>query len=170
MDTFLYIVIAVAIMAYQIYNEKKKKEQKGNAVNRPPLPRVDPNEQLHKEFSQMFGFSSIVNDLEETHGEESEEDIYAPVEIAKPSVPLAERKKYMGETLSTMASEAKAYNVDVPINKTHAETTQLLSDIYDSSEISDFNSQEESVENLDKDFDPRLFILYSEIAQPKFKD
>ena len=82
-------------------------------------------------------------------------------------------EKYKPEIVSTETLGAEAYNVDVPINKTEAETTQLLHDIYDNSAIYsdeiDGQSNKER-EKEDKDFDPKLFILYSEIAQPKFKD
>ncbi|MFA6769991.1 MAG: hypothetical protein WCR71_02340 [Bacteroidales bacterium] len=180
MDTFLYIVIAVAIMAYQIYNEKKKKEQKKDAINRPPVKRVDPNEELQRDLSQMFGSLSGIPIFEDDESGELNQEFESdphdfisdmPASKAAPVKPV--REKYKPEIVSTETLGAEAYNVDVPINKTEAETTQLLHDIYDNSAIYsdeiDGQSNKER-EKEDKDFDPKLFILYSEIAQPKFKD
>lgn len=147
MDTVLYIVVAVAIMAYQIYNEKNKKEKekelKKEAINMPSVAQLDPNEELEQDLASMF----------------------------KPSTSVNEKLKPKIEPESTLISQA--YNVDVPINKTDAEIKQLLNDIYESSQITNFDSSEKDNKELeiqDEEFNPRLFILYSEIAQPKFMD
>ena len=249
MDTFLYIVVAIGIMAYQIYNEKNKKEQRANTasrppVNRPPVKRVDPNEELNRDLAQMFGSLSAVNGLEDEDEDELDQEQYIASEqeyknashqyqsvdsqqnrglasqyqglasqnhrlasqnqglssqnrglaseyhglaseyhgLASDSrsiesqlydVPLQARRKYEPEIVPTETLGAEAYNVDVPVNKTDAETTQLLLDIYDSSEISGHDSDGNSQKKSDlkvKSFDPRLFILYSEIARPKYLD
>lgn len=199
MDTFLYIVVAIGIMAYQIYNEKNKKEQRQNSVNKPPVKRIDPNEELHKDLARMFGSLSMVDGLED---EELEEQLYptkqgykditsqqaqrepealhqglsshhqhSMAQNQEPQTPI--RRKYEPEIVPTETLGQEAYNVDVPINKTDAETKQLLQDIYDSSEISGFDTSDQSQKIIDfkgKGFDPRLFILYSEIAKPKYLD
>ncbi len=213
MDTFLYIVVAIGIMAYQIYNEKNKKEQRQNSVNKPPVKRIDPNEELHKDLARMFGSLSMVDGLED---EELEEQLYptkqgykdiasqqaqrepealhqglasehqglaaqyqelsshhqhSMAQNQEPQTPI--RRKYEPEIVPTETLGKEAYNVDVPVNKTDAETKQLLQDIYDSSEISGFDSSDQSQKAIDfkgKGFDPRLFILYSEIARPKYLD
>lgn len=199
MDTFLYIVVAIGIMAYQIYNEKNKKEQRQNSVNKPPVKRIDPNEELHKDLARMFGSLSMVDGLED---EELEEQLYptkqgykditsqqaqrepealhqglsshhqhSMAQNQEPPTPI--RRKYEPEIVPTETLGQEAYNVDVPINKTDAETKQLLQDIYDSSEISGFDTSDQSQKIIDfkgKGFDPRLFILYSEIAKPKYLD
>jgi len=195
METFLYIVVAIAIMAYQIYNEKNKKEQRKNAVNRPPVKRIDPNEELHKDLTQMFGSLSGVNGLEDdSKSTESDKNLKyvksVPSDFTSRHKDIASqefrktqltgnnnksqvKEKYMPDIVPMETLEAQAYNIDVPINKTEAETTQLLKDIYNSSEISGFDSGDGSHKKLDiksEDFDPRLFILYSEIAKPKFID
>ncbi|MFA5641917.1 MAG: hypothetical protein WCR61_00240 [Bacteroidales bacterium] len=147
MDTILYIVIAVAIMAYQIYNEKKKKEKeqglKKEAVNEPSVARLDPNEELEKDLASMF----------------------------KPITSEDEKLKPKIDPEPTLDSQA--YNVDITTNKTDAENKQLLNDIYESSQITNFDSSDKDNKELeiqDEEFNPRLFILYSEIARPKFMD
>ena len=180
METFLYIVAAIAIMAYQIYNEKNKKEQRKNAVNRPPERQIDPNEELHRDLTQMFG--SLPQDLKDvetvpkdftTRNKDIASQEFKKTKITGDSNKSQVREKYMPEIVPMETLEAEAYDIDVPINKTDAETTQLLKDIYNSSEISGFDSGDRSHikhENKSKDFDPRLFILYSEIAKPKYID
>lgn len=202
MDTFLYIVVAIGIMAYQIYNEKNKKEQRQNSVNKPPVKRIDPNEELHKDLARMFGSLSMVDGLEDEEELELEEQLYptkqgykdiasqqaqrepealhqglsshhqhSMAQNQEPQTPI--RRKYEPEIVPTETLGQEAYNVDVPINKTDAETKQLLQDIYDSSEISGFDTSDQSQKIIDfkgKGFDPRLFILYSEIAKPKYLD
>lgn len=146
MDTILYIVIAVAIMAYQVYSEKNKKEQKKRVVNQPPVPQVDSNEELDSELATMFDSLSN-NGSEEVGGKH--------------------------KATSNDKIEAQAYNIDVPVNKSDEENRQLLKDIYDSDQITNFdsNKQGDSESEMEAEkFDPRLFILYSEIAKPKFMD
>lgn len=210
MDTFLYIVIAIAILVYQIYNDKKKKEQRNNAVNRPsvnrpPVQRIDPNEELHRDLAQMFGSFAMRDHLEDDSEFNEQQDVdFDEIDnrveqqdsllqqqdsllqqhdnllqqhdnllkqhdfAAHSYIAEKSQKDKPAETLGN-----HAYNVAVPVNKTDAETTQLLQEIYDSPEISNFGIGQEPYNELNnkvKSFDPRLFILYSEIAQPKYRD
>lgn len=204
MDTFLYIVIAIAIMAYQIYNENKKKEQKKNAASNSPSRRVDTNQGYKSEFAHMFDSLSSINGLEDDElQDESDSHLKyvksVPTDFSSPYHNLGVkqnatniierdnkaierenraqgRKKQMPEIMpkeSLETSEARAYNIDVPINKTDAQTKQLLDDIYDSSEISSHSFEQKSQNKTSvfgEGFDPRLFILYSAIVNPKFRD
>ncbi len=136
MDTIIYLVLAVAIILFQVYSEKKKKELK--------------NAQQYSEE----------NDLHEEAEPEHDMFDWDETDINQPEV---EKRKVVAPAAVDINHpiSADAYDVD------------NSGAIYESTEISDFENKEgRKVETspLSAGFDPKLFIIYSQIAEPKFRD
>lgn len=184
-SSIITILIAVAIIGFQIYSEKKKRENaKARAMGIQPQQRQedDPREKLRREISSLF--AGVVPeeedeaesydgyDYEQDNGQTSNslysedpfESIVNKTEAPKVVAPLDILPKYEGESFlnkSTVDGIAKSEQFDV------------TGDIYDSKAISEHNYSEESAKPLaalGKSFDPRLFIIYSELANPKFRE
>ena len=184
-SSIITILIAVAIIGFQIYSEKKKKENaKARAMGIQPQQHTeeDPREKLRREISSLF--TGVVPQEEEEdesydgynydqendqtpnslYSEDPFESIVNKTEAPKTVAPLDIIHKYEGESFlnkSTVDGIAKSEQIDV------------TGDIYDSKAISEHNYTEEAAKPIaafGKNFDPRLFIIYSELANPKFRD
>lgn len=184
-SSIITILIAVAIIGFQIYSEKKKKENaKARAMGIQPQQHTeeDPREKLRREISSLF--AGVVPEEEEEdesydgydydqdndqtsnslYSEDPFESIVNKTEAPKTVAPLDIIPKYEGESFlnkSTVDGRAKSEQIDV------------TGDIYDSKAISEHNYTEEAAKPIaafGKNFDPRLFIIYSELANPKFRD
>jgi hypothetical protein len=170
MDTILYIVIGIAVMAFQIYSEKKKKEQQAAARQKKSSTQVSATtaEPIREPLPQNpFSFvSSSLTDEEQS--EDPFEFYYEDFEEGSISAPVVDEVKveeakplsYSKQTVQSILDEQSANS------KTEGE------DIYSSDEISGdkYNESGLPTDLLKDKFDPRLFILYSELAAPKFRD
>ena len=181
-SSIITILIAVAIIGFQIYSEKKKKENaKARAMGVQPQQKAedDPREVLRREISSLFtgGVPEEEDrydnyDMEEDFDQESPslysedpfDSIINKTEAPKIGYHLDIPPKYEGESIlqnNMMEGRAKSEQIDV------------TGDIYDSKAISEHNYTEEYVKPISafgKDFDPRLFIIYSELATPKYRE
>jgi hypothetical protein len=182
-SSIITILIAVAIIGYQIYSEKKKRENaKARAMGIQPQQHEedDPREKLRREISSLF--AGVVPeeedhynayDMEEEDSDETSDSLYSEdpfdsiinkTEAPKTAVHLDIIPKIEGESIlqnNMMEGRAKSEQIDV------------TGDIYDSKAISEHNYTQEYVKPVSvfgKDFDPRLFIIYSELATPKYRE
>lgn len=174
-STIITILIAIAIMGFQIYNEKKKKENaRARSAGITPQSE-DPHEKLRRELSSLF--AGIVPE------EETEYEPYlqpldtAPdsVDVISPEDPFESISKKQNIPLDTVpANEGESLTMGTFNHKiAKSEQEDVTGDIYDSKAISAHEigeSPEKKGGITDKDFNPRLFILYSEIAAPKFRE
>ncbi len=161
MDTILYIVIAIAIMAFQVYNEKKKKESQNASPARKGMPQVQHEEESElSAFEKLFGLE-IPESARATVAQEILPDEFESEEVLQE-----------GRGMTTPPKKQEIQTIQSVIDR-QAEATKLAGDdLYSSSEISGdkFNNQEDEALAIKQEFNPKLFILYSEIAKPKFLD
>ena len=143
MDTIIYLVLAVAVILFQVFSEKKKKELQKAQKYSDIKPGYDHDDSVEEDEEEMFDWS-FSETVEET--QKSEE-----------IVPKSAHQKAAEKLLQT----ADAYEVD------------NSGSVYESPEISDFENKEgRKTESspLAEGFDPKLFVIYSQIAEPKFRD
>jgi preprotein translocase subunit YajC len=161
MDTILYIVIAIAIMAFQVYNEKKKKESQNTSPARRGMPQVQQDAESElSAFEKLFGLE-IPDSARATVAQEILPDEFESEEVLNEGGGMGKPAKI--EEKQTIQSVIDG----------QAKATKLAGDdLYSSSEISGdkFNNQEDEALAIKQEFNPKLFILYSEIAKPKFLD
>jgi hypothetical protein len=170
MDTILYIVIGIAVMAFQIYSEKKKKEQQAAARQRKPSTQsyATPTEPKREPVSQN-PFSFVASSLiDEEHSENPFEFYYEELDEGSISAPVADEVKIEEVKPSTFSK----HTVQSILDEQSANSKSEVEDIYSSDEISGdkYNESGLSIDLLKEKFDPRLFILYSVLAAPKFRD
>jgi hypothetical protein len=162
-STIISILAAVAIMAYQIFSEKKKRERKAAMKSNPSYETKGYEEKPKNSISALF--ADILEDDERDRKEFDYdfEDPYASITShrAEP-IPVA------------VKSESKIdYVPVVPLQSFEPLVDNTPRDIYDSAEISDHDYESESAlsEGVFKGgFNPAMLIIYSEIAAPKFRD
>ena len=152
-STIISILAAVAIMAYQVFSEKKKRERKAALSGEKPKNSISAlfadilqeDERDRKEYDYEFDdpYTSITSQRVET-------------------IPVA------------FKSESKIEPLPVtPLQTYEPLVDSTPRDIYDSAEIADHDYEKESKLSqgvFKGGFDPAQFIIYSEIATPKFRD
>ena len=173
-STIISILIAVAIVIFQGYSDKKKKERKRAAsagessVKEEKLSISSLFEEIMRDEIPSFKKTEYQDPYESI----MEESIEYPVkkepvaEVVVPETPpvyISEEVKEYKYSESAIEDEGSysLYDSEVP------------DDIYDSKEISEHSYSEESARKanlLENGFDPRLFIIYSSLATPKYLD
>jgi hypothetical protein len=160
-STIISILAAVAIMAYQIFSEKKKRERKAAMKSNPSYETGGYEEKPKNSISALF--ADILEDDERDHKDFDFEDPYDSITSHRVE-PIP----------AVVKSESKIEYVPIipPISfEPLADTTPR--DIYDSAEIADHDYESESALSdgvFKGGFDPAMLIIYSEIAAPKFRD
>lgn len=161
-STIITILIAIAVIAFQVFGEKKKKEMQRQRQNRsanpdfsPEVPR-DPREELRRDLESLFGSSTTIFEDEEQEPHHSMLDTADnPLDSLPP-----ETQEYSFQP-TALEQRAKSEQVDV------------TGDLYTSSEISGYEDtaqEEHKLTITGEEFDPRLFIIYSQLAKPKFEE
>ncbi len=182
-STVISILIAIAIMAYQVFNEKKKKEMAKREKEGGASPTGSSSPPLNSGISALF--ADMLREREEDEYQEQEYDLedespYASLKPVEPKVEIERAKitesfpgsgSYSGESGRIMTNlEIRNLKIEEGMDK---DLENVQRDIYDSSEIADHDYNEESVKSegvFKGGFDPALLIVYSEIAKPKFED
>ncbi|PKO98679.1 MAG: hypothetical protein CVU13_09615 [Bacteroidetes bacterium HGW-Bacteroidetes-8] len=160
-STIISILAAVAIMVYQVFSEKKKRERRAAMKSNSPNETPDYQERPKNSISALF--ADILQEDEGDRRGYDFEDPYASITSNRVEViPM------------TLKSESKIEPIPVAPPQTYVPLVDNTPrDIYDSAEISDHDYENESKlsEGVFKGgFDPALLIIYSEIAAPKFRD
>ncbi len=161
-STIITILIAIAVIAFQVFGEKKKKEMQRQRQNRSDNPDIspqvqrDPREELRRDLESLFGSSTTIF-------EDDEQDPYLP------ALDTADNP------LDTLPPETPEYTFQ-PLDtdqRAQSEQIDVTGDLYISKEISDFEGTAEKDHKhtvAGEDFDQRLFIIYSQLAKPKFEE
>jgi len=162
-STIISILATVAIMAYQVFSEKKKRERKaamkGNSSNETPDYQERPKNSISALFADI---------LQEDERDRKEYDY----EFDDPYTSITSQR------VETIPVAFKSESKIEPLPVTPLQTYEPLvdstpRDIYDSAEIADHDYEKESKLSqgvFKGGFDPAQFIIYSEIATPKFRD
>ncbi len=182
-STVISILIAIAIMAYQVFNEKKKKEMAKREKEGGASPTGSSSPPLNSGISALF--ADMLREREEDQYQEQEYDLedespyvsLLPIESKPEDEGVKREESYLNsESVSSESAriltnlESRHLKFGGEMNK---DSDNELRDIYDSAEIADHDYNEESVkiEGVFKGgFDPALLVIYSEIARPKFED
>ncbi|MDP3437216.1 MAG: hypothetical protein Q8S04_08220 [Bacteroidales bacterium] len=162
-STIISILAAIAIMAFQVFNEKKKRERKAamkiNSSNETPSYEERPKNSI----SALFADILQEDERERTDYEYDLEDPYTSITSQRvEAIPVAFKPESKIEPLPVTPLQTYEPLVD-----------NTPRDIYDSAEISDHDYEKESKISqgvFKGGFDPAHFIIYSEIATPKFRD
>jgi len=173
-STIISIIIAVALVIFQGYSEKKRKERKRasslgeNHVKEDKISLSSLFEEILKDeipaFKKTEYQDPYVSIMEESVEYPVKEEPVAEVVIPEtPPVYISEEVKEYKYSESAIEDEGdySLYDSVVP------------DDIYDSKEISEHSYTEENSRKsnlFENGFDPRLFIIYSELAAPKYRD
>ncbi len=162
-STIISILAAVAIMAYQVFSEKKKRERRAAMKSNSPNETQDYQERPKNSISALF--ADILQEDERVSKEYDYnfEDPYTSITSQRvEAIPLSFKSESKIEPLP-----------ETPLQTYEPLVDNTPRDIYDSAEISDHDYDNESKlsEGVFKGgFDPALLIIYSEIAAPKFRD
>lgn len=180
-STIITIIIAIAIMGFQIYSEKKKKENtRARAMGIKPdqQPYEDPREKLQKELSSLFAGFEKEEEESTPYDIYTEESDNEPLDSAghyyseDPFESIIREPEVVLDTLPEKEGESLLQKpvADIPVK---SEKIDVTGSIYDSKAISDHENAGAEVKHAlsgGGEFDPRMFIIYSELANPKFRD
>ncbi|PKP05829.1 MAG: hypothetical protein CVU10_10835 [Bacteroidetes bacterium HGW-Bacteroidetes-5] len=162
-STIISILAAVAIMAYQIFSEKKKRERKAAMKSNPSYETGGYEEKPKNSISALFADILEDDERDRKDFDYDFEDPYASITSQRvEATPVA------------VKSESKIEYVPViPLQSFEPLVDTTPRDIYDSAEIADHDYESESALSdgvFKGGFDPAMLIIYSEIAAPKFRD
>lgn len=156
MDTVLYIVLGIAVMAYQAYSENKKKEARRNAAK--PLVK-----------NENTALDEIEKDLESfmTTGKDHYAEIVSPSNDYKKDT---DKDTDVEKAKGYKEGEAPVAYESIDMHKYDIEEKQTS---FDESNEPDYeHNNEVAYEDNEEGLvvDPRLFVIYSELAKPKFNE
>ncbi|MHC1779241.1 MAG: hypothetical protein AB9922_03270 [Bacteroidales bacterium] len=173
-STIISILIAVAIVIFQGYSDKKKKERKRaetageNYPEEEKLSLTSLFKEIMKDEIPSFKKAEY-QDPYESIMEESVEYPVANEAVAEVVIPHAP-PVYISEEIKEYKYSESAIEDEGSYSLYESVVPE---DIYDSKEISEHSYNEESARKsnlFENGFDPRLFIIYSELAAPKYRD
>ncbi|MDP3453487.1 MAG: hypothetical protein Q8R90_11090 [Bacteroidales bacterium] len=182
-STIISILIAIAILAFQFFNEKKKKERAMRGREGGVSPTGASADPVNSGISSLF--ADMLRDREEDIYDESEFDLddespYASLPSAEIKVQdegVKTEESYLNSDSVSRKSGRIITNLESRNLKIEGGVDRVVDteprDIYDSPDIADHDYNQESAKNegiFKGGFDPALFVIYSEIAKPKFED
>ncbi len=150
-STIISILIAVAIIAFQAYSEKKKRDQKRASASSGNNPLKDDRITLSSLFEEIIKDEIPLFSKEEEYQDPYTSILEESLEYPVKSEPSVEVKEYKFSE-SNIAEEGN-YEQYKPEGE---------EDIYDSKEISEHNYDDSTAERANlfgEGFDPRLFII-----------
>jgi hypothetical protein len=162
-STIISILAAVAIMAYQVLSEKKKRERRAAMKSNSPNETPDYQERPKNSISAMFADILQEDERDIKEYDYDFEDPYTSITSQRvEAIPVS------------FKSESKIESLPVtPLQTYEPLVDNTPRDIYDSAEISDHDYEKESKLSdgvFKGGFDPAQLIIYSEIAAPKYRD
>lgn len=173
-STIISILVALAIVIFQGYSDKKKRDRKRaessgeNYVKEDKITLSSLFEEIIKDEIPSLKKTEYQDPFESIMEESVEYPVKSePVaEIVTPETPpvyTSEEVKEYKYSESEIEEEG-GYGLYEPA---------ISRDIYDSKEISEHSYAEEDNQKrdlLENGFDPKLFIIYSSLATPKYLD
>lgn len=164
-STIFYIVLGIATLIFQIYKEKKKKEElkqsKEHGHAQPPAEdffdffnRPEARDRVRPEFQEEFS--------SENPADENILDKPGPAPV------------FLENPLSAMVEEARAKSVEY----TPVPDKVIIDDLNygegirstDKSVQIELVEKDEDTEHVPFTVDPKLMVIYSELMTPKFKE
>jgi hypothetical protein len=177
MDTVLYIVLGIAVMAYQAYSEKKKKEARSNARN-PVAPKENSAfEELEKDL-ESFGTTAAekisikdryVGDIDDQPGGQEGYGAFRNRDEA-PEVDDYKKDTDVEKAKGYKEGEAPVAYESINMHEYDGEKKNFYDDQEKDFSYDKDNHDVETVQEQGLVVDPRLFVIYSELAKPKFNE
>lgn len=160
MDTLIYILIAIAITLFQVYNEKKKKEEL--------LAKRKAQQRENEEYEDIHLSTERYAHI----GEEAIVEHSSPYEYQE-----MEEYLYGNEELKSYEETEEPQMVNFNLDELHKVIQRIEREEANQANIEVAEAQANQTTEAQKEannplftFDPKLFVLYSEIARPKFEN
>ena len=164
-STIFYIVLGIATLIFQIYKEKKKKEElkqtREHGHTQPPA----------EDFFDYFNRDDIHTGRTSRNEADFHEEPYDN-EVVLDKVPSA--PVFLENPLASMVEEARARSVEY----TPVPDKVIIDDLNygegirstDKSVQIELVEKDENTEQVPFTVDPKLMVIYSELMTPKFKE